>query len=388
MALIDGGEFILQVTRFFARPQKQDARRLECEMQQAQHFLLGGRLEIDQQVPTRHQVHLRERRVVQQVVLRKDDHPADVRVDLITPGLLGEIPPTPLQRHIPQRVFGINARRRQPERPMMRVGGEDLYLRLHPTPPRLLVDQDRQRVCLLARGAPRDPHPDRRPGGPPFEHPRQHVLSHRLDRRRVAEEPRHADQQIVIQLLDFIRVVADVLQITAQISAVRQVDPTLQSATDRCRFVLREINAEPVVQPIEQLLPVRGDALTERTAGGLRIPKGRIRLVAHRTGVLGEPDDRLGHLRRRQPGTHHPGRFGRRRHAVELGRRRVLGEHQSSGGVNVLRTLGTVAAGARQYDRHRTLAGFAGDRTEQNVDRVVDHAVVAGPQPQPSGLDG
>src|SRR5215207_11570532 len=76
--------------RALARAEEQDPTRLQGEVEQREDRLLRVRLQVDQQVAAGDEVHLRERRVTNEVVRREDDALAQRLRDLVAVRLQGE----------------------------------------------------------------------------------------------------------------------------------------------------------------------------------------------------------------------------------------------------------------------------------------------------------
>jgi hypothetical protein len=89
--LVDDTEQIGSVDRF-RRAEEQHTARLERVVEQGDHVALRLALQVDQQVPTRDEIGVRERRVAEDVMLREHDHVADDAVDLVVVAVACEEP--------------------------------------------------------------------------------------------------------------------------------------------------------------------------------------------------------------------------------------------------------------------------------------------------------
>src|SRR5262249_18122850 len=124
------------------------------------HLLLRVRLEVDEQVPARDQVELRIRRIANQVVRREDDRLAQGVRNLIAVGLPAEEPIETFPAEADELFLRIQPRTGNLERRLVDVGREDLQIERTAPRRELLVQEDRDRVRLLAGGAARNPDAD------------------------------------------------------------------------------------------------------------------------------------------------------------------------------------------------------------------------------------
>ena len=83
-----------------ARAEEQNAAAVQREVEQRQHLLLRRRLEVDEQVAAGDEIDARERRVLDDVVLREDDHLAEVGDDLVAVAVPGEVAREALGRDV------------------------------------------------------------------------------------------------------------------------------------------------------------------------------------------------------------------------------------------------------------------------------------------------
>src|SRR5262245_60580541 len=81
---IDSIEFVRKTSGRFTGAEEQVTVFGEREMKQPEHGFLCLWLEIDQQVPARNQMHLRERRILRDIVRREHNQLPKVLRDVIT----------------------------------------------------------------------------------------------------------------------------------------------------------------------------------------------------------------------------------------------------------------------------------------------------------------
>jgi len=126
-------------------------------MEQGNDFLLQLLAEIDQQIATTDQVQPRERRILANVLLGKDQQVTNALVDHVSTaiGLPGKETRQALRRHVAGDARRITASARGRHRPPVDVGRKKLHRvpaldRLH-----LFEQQDGDRIGLLAGRASR-----------------------------------------------------------------------------------------------------------------------------------------------------------------------------------------------------------------------------------------
>ncbi|HWJ06406.1 MAG TPA: hypothetical protein VNS57_11570, partial [Steroidobacteraceae bacterium] len=328
-------------------------------VEQRDQLALQVAIEIDQQVATADQVELRERRVLDHVLLREDKQVAQVLLDPVGAplGVVREKAREPLLRDVGRDARRVNARARLLDGLAVDVGREHLDLDRLLVRDDLLVEQDRDRVRLLAGRAAADPDPHHVVVVLLGEQLRQHFLLELRESVRVAEEVRDADQQVAEQRLDFLRVLARIAQVVVRLRDLVQGHAPLDPPQQRRLLVLREVvpglGAQLHADALEQAVPQRGRR--------------------HRVGAAeGMPDvlDQLRrHFRRWQHEVDHAGRDRAARHAVVFGGVRGLRDAQAAFALDRSQAERAVAARARHDDADRALVLRAGERKEEVVDR-------------------
>ena len=158
--------------------------------------LLQIRAEVDHEVAATDEVELRERRILDDVLLGEDEQVADPLVDAVAAVLGGKKPGEPFGRDVGGDAGGIDAGARGGDRPAVDVGGEHLHRvtlleRLHP-----LDQKDGERIRLLAGRAAGRPDADRPASILARKKLRDDLFLEHLERLRVPEKVRYADEQV------------------------------------------------------------------------------------------------------------------------------------------------------------------------------------------------
>ena len=83
------------------------------------------------------------------------------------------------------------------------------------------------------------------------------LLEH-LERLGVAEELRHADQQILVERFSSLGSARSVIDVLVQAGEPQQLDAALDAAADRGHLVEREVDAEVVAQQPQHRSPSPG----------------------------------------------------------------------------------------------------------------------------------
>ena len=108
------------------RAQDQQAAGVQGVVHQRQELLLRLGIDVDQEVPAAEDVQLRERRIDEDVLRRKDHQVADLLLDPVAVALAHEKPRQPLGRHVRGDARGERALAGLLDGVMVDVGGKDL----------------------------------------------------------------------------------------------------------------------------------------------------------------------------------------------------------------------------------------------------------------------
>ena len=258
--------------------------------------------------------------VPQQVVHGERDQLADRAADAEAAVLLGEESLQPFRSDVGLDRLRIESLAGLLQSPLVQIAGEHLDPRRLLAPRRLLEQQHRQRVRLLARGAAHRPNPYLVLRALLVEQAGDHLLFQLLERLDVAEELGHGDQQIVGQELRFLPAAAEDVDVRGELLDVVQLHAAADAAHHRGPLVGAEVAAAGGTHVGVHLLqgPFAVGRLLSRS--GQREP---------RLGA-GKVDHGIRHLGQRQDHVDHPRGHRTAGHAVVLGLLRVLGDGQAA----------------------------------------------------------
>jgi hypothetical protein len=173
-------------------------------MEQWDEALLGILIEIDEQIPTRQEIDLRERRVLDHALDGKDTELPDVLLDAVTIALANKEAFQAFGADIRRDTLGIQPLTGVLDDIRIDIRGEDLDMPRSPRALPELVEQHRHGVRFFSRRAGRDPDTQRRLLRWFSEPPSQQCIE-RAKHLAVAEEGRDADQQLREQETELVR---------------------------------------------------------------------------------------------------------------------------------------------------------------------------------------
>ena len=213
--LVDGVEQLRRAHRL-RRAQDQEAARPQGIVEGGQQALLVRGFQVDEDVAAGDEVEPREWGIADEVVLGEDAQVAHRLVDLVVAVQLDEEPGQPLGGDVGDDVLQVHAGAGLLDRLARQVGAEDEDGGRGPGSADRLQQADGDRVGLLARRAAGDPDPHRRIGRPVLEDPGGELVRERVEGRRVAEERRHVDEQVLVQPLDLAGILVQPPYVLAQ----------------------------------------------------------------------------------------------------------------------------------------------------------------------------
>ena len=155
-------EQVVELADPFGRAQEQEPTGVERVMKQEDQLLLQLRPQVDHEVAATDEVEFGEGRVLDHVLLGKDNHVADALADAV-PGAVrfgGKKPRQSLGREVGGDAGRVETGAGGGDRAAVDVGGEHLrrVTLLEGLDP--LLEEHREGIGLLAGGAPGRPHPD------------------------------------------------------------------------------------------------------------------------------------------------------------------------------------------------------------------------------------
>ena len=364
----DHTEDVVIVNDGLAPPEEQVAPVLERHVEDGEEIALQNILEIDQQVPAADQVQLPEWRILEHVVLREDDHLADLVPHDVAVALAAEIARQPPRRHILDDVVAVDAPSGRGYGVAVQVGGKYFDISLDAELLHHLREQDRDGIGFFACGAPRHPDADLLRGRRALDDVVDHSVLQHVKIVRIPEKARHADEELLGEEPGLVRVVGQIVDIFLEIAVVRDDDAPLDAPQDRRLLIIGIIDVGHVPQDREDLGHQVAVAELEPVAG-----------VHHGRGDVAHlPRDAV----RVEDKVHEARGDGVARHPVELG---ALGGLHDDHAVLVLDRadpVGPVGARARQDHGHRPVLIGSRQRAEEYVDRMVDIPVVVLLEPQ------
>src|SRR5262245_374714 len=119
--------------------------------------LLRRAVQIDQQIAARDQIEVRKRRILDDIVVREENHLAQFAPDPIARAFVMEEALEPLLGHVHDVGVGIETLARRRDRVLVEVGSEYLYVRRLDQPGAEFGQQHANGIRLLAGGAAGDP---------------------------------------------------------------------------------------------------------------------------------------------------------------------------------------------------------------------------------------
>ena len=348
-----------------ALAEEEIAAVLEGGVEDGKEAALQHRLEVDHDVAAADEVELAEGRVGEHVVRRKDHHLPDVLGDVIGVVALHEEPCQPVGRHVLDDALGEDALARLLDGLDVDVRRKDLDVAMHLELVEDLLEQDGQRIGLLARGASRAPHADGVAVGAPADDVGDDLVLEHLEERGVAEEARHADENLLGEHGDLVGALVQDLRVLGERPGVGDHEAPLDAADDGRALVVREVDpvlllerevdAREALLVAEELQPLLGDD---------------VKMVA------GEVHDLPADLARGKHPVHEAGADRAAGHPVELGALGLLHDGEAAPVLDRPDAAGAVGSRAGEDHGHRALAVLLGQRVEEDVDGVVEDGVV------------
>ena len=326
-------------------------------MEQLQQLLLHLRLQVDQQIAAAHQIQFGERRIGQDV-LRCEQHGfpqllAHLPVVGIGPG---EKSLQLLAREVSHQCFRVDAAAGHFEGDLVHVGGKDLDRAGLARRGDALDEQHGDRIGLLPGGAAGHPHPYRGVRFARHEQFGQHLGLQELEHFGIAKKAGDADQQVLAQLGELVRPLAQQRQVVGKPVQVVEPHAPQHAAQQHALAVGAEIELGARPQQGKHLAQVvlDGSRFGMRGGSGGEVPHVFEQFLRHLTG--------------RQHVVRQPGVDGGERHAVVLGAGRLLHHGHPALGLDGLEPKGTVGAGTGQDDADGPLLLVRGQRAQERVD--------------------
>ena len=177
--------------------------RIQRVVENRDHLLLHRRAEIDQHVAATDEVHLRERRIGDDILPREDTDIPDGLADAVAAVRPREKAPQPLGRDVGLDALGIDRVARAVEHRLVHIRPEQLDRAF---PSRLvheLHQRHRERENFLPARASRHPHAHGFLRGFVLHDAREDFLLQRLEHLRIAEEAGDGNQDVLKERIEF-----------------------------------------------------------------------------------------------------------------------------------------------------------------------------------------
>jgi hypothetical protein len=232
-----------KTTHGLGAPQHQQAVMIQRIIEHRHQLLLQCGSEIDQQIAAGEEVDFRERRVGDDVLRRKNDHLPYLPVDPVTRFLANEEERQPLRRNVSRNVVRIEALARPGNGLVVDISGIDLQgiTVLRPDFIQCLLENDGQRIGLLAGGAGRYPGAQRSTARMARHQPREAGVAQADPHVRVTEEAGDPDQQFLEQQVELLRIRVQVTHIRVDSVQLMQRNTPLDTAVKRTGLILGKI---------------------------------------------------------------------------------------------------------------------------------------------------
>ena len=370
--LVEGHEQVLVAPDALRRTQQQHTRFAQGEVQQRQHALLDLGLQVNEHVAAGDDVDARKRRVAQQILGRENDLLANVLRNLPACFDLVEELFQPLCRYMDTDALGVDAGACVADDGIGGVGGENLHLEPLALGLRRLLDEHGEAVRLLARAAACNPAANHFAVQPLGDERAYDPFAERFPYRWVAEKTGHVDQQVLQERIQFLRIVAQQLEVVLHRGHARQRHSAPHTAQDGRSLVGAQIVRRAGAQEHRQ---VRELALIDV------VDVEHVRAAP----VVGE---QCRHPVDGQDPVHQPRVDGVPGHAGKFRRGGILRQHDAPVALHLLQAGAAVGAGAREHDRDRAACQALAEGNEQLVHRTPAAARFRRfTQPQPVALD-
>ncbi len=281
--------------------------------------ILGGAIQVNQEVPARHEIEVREGRIPYQIVVGEQDELAQLASDPVAGGLAVEETREPRFRDVTHLVVTVESIARGRDRVLVKISGKDLHERVVEPRGGMFRKEHGDRIRLLARGAARDPYPYLILGRLRLEQLRNKLLLELFEGLGVPEEMCHADEELFHQRERLLWLLPHQQRVIRQGRHPDDGHPPMNPAKQRRRLVGREVVAGPDLEQHQDV------------AQGARVVEviGRRRPIHFRQPGLIRADPRR-HLLHWQHDINKAGGDGVARHIAVFGLARILRDREAA----------------------------------------------------------
>ena len=127
---VDWDEQVARAIWRFGRAEHEVTTRPQREVKDFDDAILGGAIQVDQEVPARHEIEVREGRILYQIVVGKQDELAQLASDPVAGGLAVEEARQPRFRDVTHLVVTVESVARRRDRVLVEISGKNLHERL------------------------------------------------------------------------------------------------------------------------------------------------------------------------------------------------------------------------------------------------------------------
>ena len=127
---VDWDEQIARAIWRFGRAEHEVTTRPQREVKGFDDAILGGAIQVDQEVPARHEIEVREGRILYQIVVGEQDELAQLASDPVAGGLAVEEARQPRFRDVTHLVVTVESVARGRDRVLVEISGKNLHERL------------------------------------------------------------------------------------------------------------------------------------------------------------------------------------------------------------------------------------------------------------------
>ena len=214
-------------------------------MKERKEFFLHLRGQVDQQVPAAQNIQLGKGRVHDEVLRREDHRLPDLFAHPVAVFFFGKEPAQPLRRHVCGDIVRKDALAGLVNGVPVQVGGKDLQGKapLGLDLLQRLLEHDGQGIGLLPGGAAGHPRPQGLAGRPAGDERRDGLFAQMLPGGGIAEEARHADQQLLEEQIQLLGVFLQVPDIVGNLGNLVDAHATLDPAVEGIPLVQGEVVA-------------------------------------------------------------------------------------------------------------------------------------------------
>ena len=236
-------EHIVIIDDRFRAAQEQIAMIVQRHVEDGKQISLQHRLEINQNIAAADQIQFPERRILEHIVLCKNNHLANIVMDDILIALAGKKPGQPGDGNIFNNVIAVHTLHRRCDRSRIQICCKDFYIPLDAEFLHGFLKQDGNGISFLAGRASGYPHTNLFVSRRVLQKLLNHGFLENVKIFRIAEKAGNSDQHFLGQQFSLIRIVIQIGDILPQITAVRDNQTALDSSQNGRLLIIGVIDA-------------------------------------------------------------------------------------------------------------------------------------------------